>query len=100
MEKYSFICLYCGKLFKDFKSGKFCNSFLQLRYGKRKLQRLRYRSFPYVGNAVKLSQLSDSELIRELKKVLGRDFGVFFRNSISKPTVEEVMDGLKNKKNN
>ena len=65
------------------------NFYLKKRYGKRKLERLRSRSFPYVGNPVKLANMDNAELIEYLKKILGKDFKAFLKKSISIPTVEE-----------
>ncbi|OQX86847.1 MAG: hypothetical protein B6D55_05035 [Candidatus Omnitrophica bacterium 4484_70.2] len=63
--------------------------YLKKKYGEEKLKRLKERSFPYVGNVVKLAKMDYVDLIKHLKKVLGKDFKAFFKKSISLPTVEE-----------
>ena len=67
---------------------KIYNFWLKIRYGKKRLQRLRDRSFPYVGSITKLAEMDDAELIRHLKKVWGEDFESFFKKSINTPMVE------------
>lgn len=78
----------------------FYEFYLKLRYGKQKLQRLRDRSFPYVGSVRKLAEMNNAELIRHLRKTGKGDFKIFFKKSISTPTVEEALNAFRNRGKN
>ncbi len=69
--------------------------YLKKKYGEEKLKRLKDRSFPYVGDLIKLANMDYIDLIKHLKKVLGKDFKSFFKKSISIPTVEERLEKIK-----
>ena len=85
-------------MFKKIKN-KLYNYYLVLKYAKKldsgKLERLKQRSFPYVGDSLKLAKMDSIELIEYLKKILGKNFKNFFKKSISIPTIEEVLEKIK-----
>jgi len=69
------------------------NIYLDLRYGKKKLQRLRDRSLPYTG-IKEMAKLSNVELIDRLKKVLDGRFKEFFKTALNTPSVKERIESV------
>jgi len=69
--------------------------YLKIKYGEEKLERLKDRSFPYVGSITKLVKMDYVDLIKHLKKILRKDFKSFFKKSISISTVEERLKKIK-----
>lgn len=74
---------------------KLAEFYLILRYGKKKLKRLRSRSILHVKNFREMGKMSNSELITHLKKELGPKFKSFFEKAISTSTVDERLEAMK-----
>lgn len=70
------------------------NTYLRLRYGRRKLERLRSRSLPYVGDPRKLAEMNNAELMIHLREVLNDDFKRFFKKAIKISSPKERIDSI------